>query len=253
MGRQSYGDVVNVAHVRWSVVCAAFGVLSLAAPAASSVDQPGRTTELPPACAGVWQEVLPTADTKWNTVILPPRAEDERLPTPEALRMFLDAVPGLRDGASRLDAVDRDILYVRLQTKPLDELGRHYPSLNPDLLEKAKVGHAGNACWSSRSLFSPDNCSARSVRLRSHACRTSVKKGCPPLDVSALATGCERARLLAAGDDFFFLCWDGRAFQMRYAGDVMASGPRAVQAVRPAKAGLYLGGRKRSLTRPYAR
>lgn len=107
--------------------------------------EPVITVTVPAPCADVWKHVYTDFDASWKVTVLPPSQEDEAPPEPEVLDAFVARVPGLADAVRRLDAVDRDIFFIRLQTKSLAELRKAYPKLKPELLEAAKTDRCRNA------------------------------------------------------------------------------------------------------------
>ena len=112
-----------------------------AAPAAAPApaDEPAITVSVPAACADVWQKVYTDLDRTWTVEVLPVGPEDERLPEPEVLDAFIARVKGLTEAVRSMDAVDRDVFFVRLKTRGLAELKKRYPKLDGSLLEAAKV------------------------------------------------------------------------------------------------------------------
>ena len=136
-----------------SMIAAAASIVMLlgAAPAASA-KAPAKTTAEPPItvtvpapCADVWKSVYTEFEPSWNVTVLPASKEDETPPEPEVLNAFLARVPGLEAAVAKLDALDRDMFFIRLQTKTLAELKKAYPKMKADLLEAAKTDRCRNA------------------------------------------------------------------------------------------------------------
>ena len=134
------------------VIVAASIVFLAASPATAKVaaspapvKEPAVTVTVPAPCADVWQKVYTDFDASWTVTVLPASADDEKLPDPEVLDAFIARVPGLKDAVSTLDALDRDVFFVRLQTKPLSELKRAYPKVRAAVLEAAKADRCKQA------------------------------------------------------------------------------------------------------------
>ena len=125
-----------------SIVMLAAGSAAAKAPAPK---EPAITFTVPAPCADVWQKVYTDVDTSWTVTVLPASKDDEKLPAPEVLDAFIARVPGLDAAVAKLDALDRDLFFVRLQTKPLAELRKIYPKLRADLLEAAKTDRCQQA------------------------------------------------------------------------------------------------------------
>lgn len=94
---------------------------------------------VPAPCSDVWKDVYTDANDSWKVTVLAPRKEDEKLPSPEALKEYVLSVPGLEDSIATFDAADQDIFYVRARTQPLAKLVKSYPTVDPKVLRKAKV------------------------------------------------------------------------------------------------------------------
>lgn len=121
-------------------------VLLAGAPAAAKTPaEPTITVTVPAACADVWKSVYTDFDESWKVTVLAPTKEDESTPAPEVLDAFLARVPGLSDAVAKFDALDRDIFFIRLQTKPLSELVKQYPKIKRTVLEAAKTDRCRNA------------------------------------------------------------------------------------------------------------
>ncbi len=107
---------------------------------AEAAKGPSVTASVPAACADVWKEVYPQFDKGgWKVTVLDPREKDLKVPVPEVLESFVTAVPGLSDALASMDALDRDLFYVRVRGKSLAELKRHYPKIEPATLRAAKL------------------------------------------------------------------------------------------------------------------
>ena len=107
--------------------------------------EPAITVTVPAACADVRKSVYTDFDASWKVTVLAPTKEDESTPQPEVLDAFLARVPGLADAVAKFDALDRDILFIRLQTKPLADLVKQYPKIKRSVLEAAKTDRCRNA------------------------------------------------------------------------------------------------------------
>lgn len=107
--------------------------------------EPAITVTVPAACADVWKSVYTEFDESWNVTVLAPTKDDESTPQPEVLDAFLARVPGLSDAVAKFDALDRDIFFIRLQTKPLADLVKQYPTIKRSVLEAAKTDRCRNA------------------------------------------------------------------------------------------------------------
>jgi hypothetical protein len=101
--------------------------------------EPTVTVSVPAACGDVWSHVLHEFDRSWNVTVLAPSKKEQGLPMPDVLDRFLASVPGLERAVAHMDALDRDVFYVRLHTRRLAELTRQYPAIDRALLERAKV------------------------------------------------------------------------------------------------------------------
>jgi hypothetical protein len=143
--------------------------------AAVSSQQPPTSMMVNPACADVWDEILLDWDPAWKVSALEPRPQDERLPDPAVLAAFLGSVPGLEKAVAKLDAADRDVLYVRLHTLTLADLGKHYPALGPRLLRAAKL----QACRQTLAE-SPESRSERQIHAHAaEATHRGARPGSP--------------------------------------------------------------------------
>jgi hypothetical protein len=101
--------------------------------------QPPVTVTVPAACADVWPHVFTQFDRSWNVTVLEPSKTEQALPMPDELDRFVASVPGLESAVAPMDALDRDLLYLRLHTRRLADLTRQYPAIGRALLERAKV------------------------------------------------------------------------------------------------------------------
>ena len=128
------------------LAAASMALLLAANPAGAETKQPSKTDaapamtfSVPAPCADVWHKVYTDLDPSWKVTVLAPSAEDEKLPDPDVQSHFFSRVPGLERALAKLDAVDRDAFFVRVQTRPLAELQKKYPKVKRELLEAAKV------------------------------------------------------------------------------------------------------------------
>jgi hypothetical protein len=78
-------------------------------------------------------------DQSWNVTVLAPSKTEQELPMPEARDEFLASVPGLEEAVAHLDALDKDVFYLRVHIARLADLKRQYPKMALALLERAKV------------------------------------------------------------------------------------------------------------------
>ncbi len=101
--------------------------------------EPKVTFSVPAACADVYAKVYTEIDATWSVTVLEATSADESVPSPEALASFVASVAGLEKSLEKLDAVDRDVFYVRVKTRTLADLKKKYPAIDAKVLEAAKV------------------------------------------------------------------------------------------------------------------
>ena len=137
------------------LVTASLALLLAGSPAAASAKanpkatpapaEPAITVSVPAACADVWKSVYTDFDKSWKVNVLAPTKEEEQTPMPEVLDAFLARVPGLEQAVASFDALDRDLFFIRTQTKSIAELAKTYPKIPRDLLTAAKTDRCRNA------------------------------------------------------------------------------------------------------------
>lgn len=122
-----------------TVLVLASGAKPAAAPNAKPAAEPVIEMSVPAPCSDVWKDVYTDANDSWKVTVLAPRKEDEKLPSPEALKEWVLSVPGLEDSIATFDAADQDVFYVRARIQPLAKLVKSYPTVDPKVLRRAKV------------------------------------------------------------------------------------------------------------------
>lgn len=112
--------------------------LILAGTAATQpVAAPQVSFTVPAACSDVYADVYTDLDPSWVVTV---RHDGKvELPMPEETDAFLMIVPGLEKAVSGMDALDRDLFYVRTHEAGFAELQHLYPNLDGKLLRAAKV------------------------------------------------------------------------------------------------------------------